>query len=682
MASLHRVPICSVLVDVYELPTTITFQALAGGIAEFGLVGESELAQVVAEVGGNPQRLAAALVEKSLLTEFQLTELAEGRGAGLRVGNYDILDRLGAGGMGTVFKARHRRMKRIVALKVLAASLSKNPLFVKRFQREVETIACLGHPNVVMAYDADEADAGHFLVMEFVNGMDLAGHVERTGPFPLHRAVDCTLQAARGLAYAHSQGIIHRDIKPHNLLCDHNGVVKVTDLGLARLNHGADGPAEGSDVTMAGGVIGTADYMPPEQAFDSTTIDHRADIYSLGCTLHYLIAGQPPFGGPTLMAILLKHRDGEIPKLSDVLPETPASLDKLFRGMLAKRPEQRIGEMSAVVAELEGIARTLSPSDGTAAQAPATGSAAGAVTAALASNSTKEMFGATVEFDTRVEQAATVLIVEPSRVQASIIRSLLQEQSIAVADAVTCGKDAIEAARTLRPRAIISAMHLKDMDGIELAQQIRANSKTGAPGFVLITSESDDETASLSHINRVLTLKKPFTAAQLGEALNLVMGASSSIEFSQRLSGFGAASNPRDRSRKKVLIVDDSMTARMNAKKTLLALGFSDFVEVNDGAYAIGAADRESCDLIVTDYNMPLMDGRALVSYLKQNPATASIPILMVTTETEPKILDPVRRLGVVAIVEKAFPVSVVGPLMDSLFGANDSSGQARPKEE
>src|SRR4029079_18569701 len=244
----------------------------------------------------------------------------------LQIGNYDIIDRLGAGGMGTVFKARHRRMKRGVALKVLAANLSKNPLFVKRFQREVETIASLGHPNVVMAYDADEAEAGHFLVMEFVNGRDLAVCVEREGPFSAPHAVNCILQAARGLAYAHTQGIIHRDIKPHNLLRDENNVVKVTDLGLARMNYGDEGPATGAEVTMAGGVIGTADYMPPEQAVDSTTIDHRADIYSLGCTLYYLLTGQVPYTGPTIMAVILKHRDAAIPALRVARPESPAEL--------------------------------------------------------------------------------------------------------------------------------------------------------------------------------------------------------------------------------------------------------------------------------------------------------------------------------------------------------------------
>jgi eukaryotic-like serine/threonine-protein kinase len=273
---------------------TSSFIDLVDSVVSSGLVPEDEWALVQSAAKGDPNELVKLLTAKGLLTPFQIAALSDGRGASLRVGNYDILDRLGAGGMGTVFKARHRRMKRIVALKVLAANLSENPVFVKRFQREVETIASLGHPNVVMAYDADEADVGHFLVMEFVNGRDLAACVEKFGPLPMREAVNYTLQSARGLAYAHSQGIIHRDIKPHNLLVNDRGVVKVTDLGLARLNHGAEGPAAGTDVTMAGGIIGTADYMPPEQAVDSTTIDHRADIYSLACTLHYLLTGKPP----------------------------------------------------------------------------------------------------------------------------------------------------------------------------------------------------------------------------------------------------------------------------------------------------------------------------------------------------------------------------------------------------
>src|SRR5215471_6219626 len=169
--------------------------------------------------------------------------------------------------MGTVFKARHRRMKRVVALKVLSREVAASGKFADRFQREVETVARLSHPNIVMAFDADESEAGPFLVMEFVNGRDLATRVQATGPLSLRDAVDCTLQAARGLAYAHSQGIVHRDIKPANLLQDVGGVVKVADLGLARLNEAASQSAEtAGSLTQAGSVVGTVDYMPPEQA--------------------------------------------------------------------------------------------------------------------------------------------------------------------------------------------------------------------------------------------------------------------------------------------------------------------------------------------------------------------------------------------------------------------------------
>jgi CheY-like chemotaxis protein/tRNA A-37 threonylcarbamoyl transferase component Bud32 len=643
------------------VPTTATFASLAGNIIASGLVPSDELESILASANGDQRELEKLLSAKGLLTRFQISALRDGRGESLRIGNYDILDRLGAGGMGTVFKARHRRMKRVVALKVLSANLSTNPVFVKRFQREVETIASLGHPNVVMAYDADEAEVGHFLVMEFVSGRDLWECVEREGPFPVGHAVKCILQAARGLAYAHAQGIIHRDIKPHNLLRDENSAVKITDLGLARLNHGDEGPATGAEVTMAGGVIGTADYMPPEQAVDSTTIDHRADIYSLGCTLYYLLTGKPPFGGNTIMSILLKHREGEIPKLGPDRSDVPPELENLYRRMLAKKPEERVQSMTEVITELEAIARSLAPDESGNLHANMTvelpaGLAAGAgSTVAL---------GAAPDQTLAIETIAkpiTVLIVEPSRVQGAIIKGYLEEQSLSVVGTVVSGSNAIQAVRSLRPRAVVSAMHLADISGVELARQIRAEIKVDAPGFVLVTSETDEgESSSLSQLNRVLTLKKPFTAGQMAEALRVVTGASNSLKSGGKVP----------RSQLRVLIVDDSSTARIQVRTVLQGLGFSLFTEVPDGAYAIAVAARESCDLIVTDYNMPLMDGRALVSYLKQNPPTAAIPIVMVTTETEPRVLDPVRKLGVVAVLEKAFPANVVGPLLDSLFGS------------
>ena len=651
------------------------FDILAGGVASSELVPADEWSPVLASAKGDVRQLAMLLDEKGLLTRFQIREIIAGRGSSLRVGNYDILDRLGAGGMGTVFKARHRRMKRIVALKVLAASLSQNPVFVKRFQREVETIACLGHPNVVMAYDADEANVGHFLVMEFVNGLDLAACVERSGPMSVAKAVDCILQSARGLAYAHSQGIVHRDVKPQNLLLAENGVVKVTDLGLARLNHGAEGPASGTDVTMAGGVIGTADYMPPEQAVDSTTIDHRADIYSLGCTLYFLLAGKPPFSASTIIAILLRHRDAEIPSLS-AIGRTPLRLENLFQRMMAKQPDGRVQQMSEVVVELEQIASALvldAPSDARAGETSVLVSGIGALSGIdMLPDSTisaSQMHAGTMELKTTGVKLP-VLIVEPSRVQASIIRNFLEEHSLSVVGNARNVKEAIDMVRTHRPRAVISAMYLADANGVELAQQIRSEFAADAPGFVLITSEEQDgESASLSRLNRVLMLAKPFNAEQLIEAINLVTGASG-VQKSAVDSGgvIPQKQGKKDRNQLQVMIVDDSTAARMHIRTTLQTLGFSKFFEVSDGAYAIAMVAREVCDLIVTDYNMPLMDGRALVSYLKHNPATAAIPIVMVTTETDPRVIDPVRKLGVAAVIEKAFPTSVVGPLLDLLF--------------
>lgn len=647
-----------------------TIDILTPAILESGVLSEAVFASLVASTSGDSAAISRALIEQGQLTKFQVDALFTGHAASLRVGNYDILDRLGAGGMGTVFKARHRRMKRIVALKVLAANLSQNPLFVKRFQREVEAIAALGHPNVVMAYDADEAESGHFLVMEFVNGSDLAACVEREGPFPIDKAVDAILQSARGLAYAHSQGIIHRDIKPHNLLRDQSGMIKVTDLGLARLNHGQDGPATGAEVTMAGGAIGTIDYMPPEQAVDATTIDHRADIYSLGCTLHYLLTGVPPYSGPTLVSILLKHRDGPIPSIRALRGDVPEALDELFRRMVAKTPETRIQQMEEVISALGAIAAQIPATPRQQNASSGTVEMPGGI-AALSSGTFA--IDASTELTTSVPVAVgqlSVLIIEPSRVQASIIKGYLQDRSANVVGVCSNGADAMNAVLSMRPRAVVSSMYLSDTDGVELARRIRAQVTSDAPGFVLITSEADDhESSSLSKLSRVVQILKPFSADQLMEALSLVTGASTSV-----VGGGDGLAAPRIPSAKKtrhdlkVLIADDSGVARIHIKKVLEGLGFSQFLEVPDGAYAIALAAQESCDLIVTDYNMPLMNGKALVSYLKQNPATSSIPILMVTTETDPAILDPVRKLGVTAIFEKAFPPSAVGPQLDLLF--------------
>src|SRR4051812_8271042 len=320
-------------------------------LAESGLVDPADALPVTVPLTADGAEIAWVLVASGKLSQYQADAILARRFGDLRIGNYDVVDRLGAGGMGTVFKARHRRMKRVVALKVLSKEVAASELFVSRFQREVETIARLTHPNIVMAFDADECEAGPFLVMEFVNGRDLTAEVAASGPLPVTDAVDRILQAARGLDWAHRQGIIHRDIKPGNLLRDADGTVKVADLGLARISKSEGQTA----LTQAGSVFGTVDYMSPEQAVDSGDVDARADVYSLGCTLYYLLTGRAPYEGGSLMGVMLKHRDSPVPSLRAVRPDVPPGLDTIYARMVAKRPDDRQATMAEVIQQLEQV---------------------------------------------------------------------------------------------------------------------------------------------------------------------------------------------------------------------------------------------------------------------------------------------------------------------------------------
>jgi PleD family two-component response regulator len=307
------------------------------------------------------------------------------------------------------------------------------------------------------------------------------------------------------------------------------------------------------------------------------------------------LGGKPPFSGATLMAILLKHRDGEIPSLASVCLEAPPELDDLYRRMMAKTPEKRVQQMSDVVAELSMIAAKLSPAARVAA--PKLDASSMSVSFGASTNTTlSKMSPSEMTLATETGAApVTVLVVEPSRVQASIIKGYLQEHSLSVMGTAANGKDAIKEVHSLRPRAVVSAMYLSDMSGIDLAQQIRSEIKVDAPGFVLITSESEvGESASLSKLNRVLTLAKPFTANQLIEALNLVTGASTSWRASDsQTQGEFQTTLKRDRAQLRVLIVDDSSPARIHVRNALQSHGFQQFLEVPDGAYAIAVAAQE-----------------------------------------------------------------------------------------
>lgn len=333
-----------------------TVEQFVADVVESELLSESDVRGVLNHLvpekrDGDAQGLARELVRRKKLTSFQASAIYQGKVQSLCLDNYVVLEKLGEGGMGMVFKARHRRIQRVVALKLLPPVATKSPDAVQRFHREVEVAARLTHPNIVAAYDAGEANGAHFLVMEYVPGHDLSRVVKNEGPLAVDRAVLCILQVARGLEHAHAAGVVHRDIKPANLLLDDEGVVKILDMGLARIN---DASTEGRhDLTHTGHIMGTVDYMSPEQALQTKSADHRADIYSLGCSLYFLLTGRTVYEGDTLMSKLMAHREQSIPRLALPEGEVPSALEAVFQRMIAKHIAERYQSMTEVIRDLE-----------------------------------------------------------------------------------------------------------------------------------------------------------------------------------------------------------------------------------------------------------------------------------------------------------------------------------------
>jgi serine/threonine-protein kinase len=252
-------------------------------LEDSGIVSPSKLQNFLPPMAApkDAQELAKQLVRSKALTRYQAQEVYLGRAQGLIPGSYTILDKIGAGGMGQVFKAQHRRMDRVVAIKILPAAMTKDAAAAARFEREVRAAARLNHPNIVIAHDSDESGGVCFLVMEHVDGSDLSALVKKSGPVGVPKAVDYILQAARGLQYAHEQGVVHRDIKPANLLLDNKGTVKILDMGLARLENTVGGDADtAAELTASGTIMGTVDYMAPKQALNTKHANAQSDIYA------------------------------------------------------------------------------------------------------------------------------------------------------------------------------------------------------------------------------------------------------------------------------------------------------------------------------------------------------------------------------------------------------------------
>lgn len=254
---------------------------------------------------------------------------------------YKIVGQIGAGGMGVVYQAEHRMMERQVALKVINSKLVESDDAIERFQLEVKAAARLSHRNIVTAFDADVAGDSHFLVMEFVEGSSLWDRVKRKGPLSVLHACNYTMQAALGLQHAMDQGMVHRDIKPNNLMRTKKGVVKILDFGLAKFANHQLAVKEDTALTSASATLGTPDFIAPEQARNSRNADIRADIYSLGCTLYFLLAGRAPFPTGTIMEKVVAHFEREPDSLRAIRSDIPAELAAVISKMMAKDPDDR-----------------------------------------------------------------------------------------------------------------------------------------------------------------------------------------------------------------------------------------------------------------------------------------------------------------------------------------------------
>lgn len=338
---------------------TVSREQFVESLTGSGVLTDEDLQRVLARMPEEQQPqsaedLARFLCREGLLTNFQAHNVYAGKAHGLVFGEYVVQDVLGHGGMGQVYRACHRRMKRTVALKVLSGEVSHAPDAASRFQQEVEAAARLLHPNIVTAFDAGEAHGVQYLVMEYVEGKDLAALLAEHGPLSVPAAVDCILQAAKGLQYAHQAGVIHRDIKPSNLLLHRHGAVKILDMGLARVRRSSrpDEATASERLTASGAIIGTVDYMAPEQAASTREATERSDIYSLGCTLFTLLTGRPLYDGATPLERIVAHRDQPIPSLRSIRSDVPPALDRVFQTMVAKKPGSRQASMAVVIQEL------------------------------------------------------------------------------------------------------------------------------------------------------------------------------------------------------------------------------------------------------------------------------------------------------------------------------------------
>jgi serine/threonine protein kinase len=309
---------------------------------EVAVAGDLDLRREVEALLASAERAeSTGRLERIVAAAFDLPREPSGKPpTGER---YELLEKLGGGGMGVVYKARERRSGRLVALKFLSESLAEDPVLRRRFQREARAAAALQHPNIGAIHGVEEADDGRlFIVMPFYGGGTLKQRIAK-GPLPVAEAVACAIEVAEGLALAHGWGIIHRDIKPANLVFDADGSLKILDFGIAKMG--------GEKLTRTGLVLGTLAYMSPEQATGGT-VDHRTDLWALGVVLHEMLAGRPPFSAPSIEQLFRAVRFGDLPLVRETRPEVPESVQAVVTRLLQREPEKRYPDAQAVATAL------------------------------------------------------------------------------------------------------------------------------------------------------------------------------------------------------------------------------------------------------------------------------------------------------------------------------------------
>ncbi len=344
-------------------PTTITelleLVQKSGVVEAPGLVTYVERLRASDSPPADPQQLAARMVRDGYLTLFQREQLLQGKWKRFTIGKYKVLERLGSGGMGQVYLCEHKVMRRKVAVKVLPTAKADDASSLERFHREARAIAALDHPNLVRAFDIDEDGDLNFLVMEYVDGASLQEMVKKGGPLDPTRACHYVYHTAVGLQYAYEvAGLVHRDVKPGNIMVDRQGVVKLLDMGLARFfNDETDNLTKKHDES----VLGTADYLSPEQATDSHGVDIRADIYSLGATFYFILTGQAPFAEGSVAQKLLWHQTRQPKPVRLLRPNVPEGVAAILERMMMKDKAARYQTPAELAGALARFVQTPIP---------------------------------------------------------------------------------------------------------------------------------------------------------------------------------------------------------------------------------------------------------------------------------------------------------------------------------